>query len=149
MSNIVIIPTYKERENIEALVMAISSLPIHFDILVIDDNSDNGTTITVLLDKMHTISTAKDGKSGIAMAREVVPDLILLDISLPGMDGFEVLGDIRKDDHLRQIPVIAVTARAMKGDREQIMDRGFDGYISKPIDVAVFEETISQWIGKI
>ncbi|MCX6306689.1 MAG: response regulator [Bacteroidetes bacterium] len=115
-------------------------------ILIIDDNPDNETTIKVLLQDKHTIITATNGPEGVAAAGNQKPDMILLDISLPGMDGFRVFDEIRKNDLLRQIPVIAVTAKAMKGDREQILAHGFDGYISKPIDVAVFEETINKWI---
>ena len=116
------------------------------NILIIDDNTDNGTTLKVLLKDKHNVSAIKDGKEGIAKAKSLKPDLILLDISLPGMDGFRVFDAIRTEETLRHIPIIAVTARAMKGDREQILAYGFDDYISKPIDPDVLKETISKWI---
>jgi CheY-like chemotaxis protein len=123
-----------------------TKIPAPAKILVIDDNLDNGTTIKVLLQEKHTVIPARDGNEGINSALRLKPDLILLDISLPGIDGFKVLEKIRKEDSLQNIPVIAVTARAMKGDREQILAHGFDDYISKPIDLSVFEETMNNWI---
>jgi len=115
-------------------------------ILIVDDNPDNGMTLKVLLQDKHTVFTARDGLDGIAMAKSVKPDLILLDIALPGLDGFRVFDELRKEEMLADTPIIAVTAKAMKGDREQILAYGFDGYISKPLDPDLFEETISNWI---
>jgi CheY-like chemotaxis protein len=71
------------------------------------------------------------------------PDLILLDISLPGMDGFGMFDELRKDEKLRHIPVVALTARAMKGDKEELLSYGFNGYISKPINSELMESTIN------
>jgi signal transduction histidine kinase/DNA-binding response OmpR family regulator/HAMP domain-containing protein len=115
-------------------------------ILIIDDNADNGTTLKVLLQDKHTITCVNNGVDGIAMAKERKPDLILLDISLPGIDGYTVFDEIRKACSHDRIPIIAVTAKAMKGDREHILAYGFDDYISKPVDLAVFEQTLSRWI---
>lgn len=72
------------------------------------------------------------------------PDLILLDISLPGMDGMAVLAELKKDKQMQHIPVIALTARAMKGDREELLAHGFDDYISKPIESTLLELTINE-----
>jgi CheY-like chemotaxis protein len=126
-----------------------SSLPgIHAPakILIIDDNADNATTLKVLLQNKHTVNFVNNGVDGIASVKEWKPDLILLDISLPGMDGYRVFDEIRKTEFTNGIPIIAVTAKAMKGDREHILAYGFDDYISKPIDLAVFEQTLSKWI---
>jgi CheY-like chemotaxis protein len=117
-------------------------------VLVIEDNMDNFETVKALLSENHEITGATDSTEGLVKARELVPDLILLDISLPGMDGFAVFDELRKDEHLRHIPVIALTARAMKGDREELLSYGFDGYISKPIDSDLMETTINDVLRK-
>jgi CheY-like chemotaxis protein len=114
-------------------------------ILVIEDNSDNLITLKALLEEKHIISSAADGSEGLEKALTVNPNLILLDISLPGMDGFKVLDEIRNNEKLKNIPVVALTARAMKGDRENLLAYGFDGYIAKPIDGETFEKTINEF----
>jgi len=116
-------------------------------ILVVEDNHDNLETVKALLSEKNEITGATDSVEGLSKARELVPDLILLDISLPGMDGFAVFDELRKDERLRHIPVVALTARAMKGDREELLAYGFDGYISKPIDSEFMEETIEKLMG--
>ena len=111
-------------------------------ILIVEDNPDNMMTAKALLREHYTPIGAADGQSGIDMARREKPDLVLLDISLPGKDGFEVCSTLKQDEELRHIPVIALTARAMKGDRADILSRGFDGYLSKPVDAELLEQTI-------
>jgi len=113
-------------------------------ILIVEDNPDNMLTARALLQDTYTIIEAGDGQAGVEQARAQLPDLILMDISLPVMDGIKALDVIRKDSTLRHIPVIALTARAMKGDREEILAHGFDGYISKPIDGGLLEESIKE-----
>jgi signal transduction histidine kinase/CheY-like chemotaxis protein/HAMP domain-containing protein len=113
-------------------------------VLVVEDNPDNMTTTKVLLQDICTVIEAADGQSGIERARRQALDLVLMDISLPGLDGYEALDAIRKEEALRHVPVIAVTAHAMKGSREEILARGFDGYISKPIDRETFERTVKE-----
>ena len=115
-------------------------------LLVIEDNPDNFETVNALLSDKYHIIGAKDGPEGIEKAKTIRPDLIMLDISLPGMDGFSVLNELRKIKELEIIPIIALTARAMKGDRENLLNFGFDGYIPKPIDTETFEETINTWV---
>jgi signal transduction histidine kinase/CheY-like chemotaxis protein/HAMP domain-containing protein len=115
-------------------------------ILVIEDNPDNLITLKAILEKNYIINSAIDGVEGLKKALIEKPDLILLDISLPGIDGFKVLDEIKKNDKLSGIPVVALTARAMKGDREQLMEYGFDGYIAKPVDFDTFEKTIRDYI---
>jgi len=102
-------------------------------VLIIEDNLDNLKTARALLADDYEILEAMDGETALKLAQKHRPDIILSDIALPGMDGIAVLAAIRKDESLRTTPVIAVTASAMKGDRETILAYGFDGYISKPI----------------
>jgi len=102
-------------------------------ILVIEDNQDNLDLVEAFLEDDYTLSFAMDGKTGLDKAIETKPDLILLDISLPEMDGMEVIKEIRKDKSMDNIPVIALTAHAMLGDKESFLKHGFDEYVSKPI----------------
>jgi len=104
-------------------------------ILLIEDNPDNLDLMSYLLAAYgHAVSTAEDGESGIAAAKRSPPDLIACDIHLPGVDGYDVARALKDDPSLAAVPVIAVTALAMVGDRERILAAGFDGYITKPID---------------
>jgi signal transduction histidine kinase/DNA-binding response OmpR family regulator len=111
-------------------------------ILVVEDNPDNLRTMRALLQGTYTLLEATDGWAAVEQARRYAPDLILMDIALPVIDGFAVLAAIREDVALRNTAVVAVTASAMKGDREDILARGFDGYISKPVDEKLLLETI-------
>ena len=104
-------------------------------ILLIEDNPDNLDLMSYLLTAYgHVVTTAEDGESGIATARATPPDLIACDIHLPGVDGYGVAKALKADAAVAAVPVIAVTALAMVGDREKILSSGFDGYITKPID---------------
>ena len=102
-------------------------------IAVIEDNPDNRLLVEAILDDLYEIDEYEDGILGLAGLRTQLPDLVLLDVSLPGMDGVDVLREIRADDTLAHLPVIALTAHAMAGDRESFLARGFDHYVSKPI----------------
>jgi CheY-like chemotaxis protein/anti-sigma regulatory factor (Ser/Thr protein kinase) len=113
-------------------------------ILVVEDNADNMKTVLALLGDKGIILEAYDGPEALDLAQKHRPDLILLDIALPRMDGFTVLERIREDETLKHIPVIALTASAMKGDREEILARGFDGYLSKPLDLELLEKTLGE-----
>jgi len=116
-------------------------------VLVVEDNPDNLLTAKALLNDRFQVIEAKDGQAGVEQARHHHPDLILMDIGLPVMDGLQALQEIRKDETLRHIPVIAVTATAMKGERETILAHGFDGYISKPIDAELLKKTLREALG--
>jgi len=111
-------------------------------ILVVEDNADNMITVKAILDDKFIITEAKDGVEAIQMAKEHIPNLILMDIALPGMDGIDAFKAIRINGALAHIPVIALTASAMTYDREAILAHGFDGYLAKPIDEKVLFNTI-------
>lgn len=115
-------------------------------ILVIEDNQDNMETMKAMLGSNHEVIEAYTGFEGLENAKAYHPDLILTDISLPGMDGLEVLKEIKKDKDLKHIPIIAITAKAMKGDREELIGYGFNDYISKPVDSNLLEMTIKEWL---
>jgi CheY-like chemotaxis protein len=102
-------------------------------IAIVEDNADNRLLLTALLGDAHTLDEYVDGPAALAGLPRAIPDLILLDISLPGMEGPEVLRRVRGEPALARIPVIALTAHAMAGDREKYLALGFDAYITKPI----------------
>lgn len=118
-------------------------------ILVVEDHPTNRELMDYILTKAgHTVLLAEDGLSGLAMARKERPDLIISDIQLPGMDGFTLLAALSADPLLANVPVIAVTASAMSGDRENIISAGFDDYVSKPIEPESFVAQISRHLPK-
>jgi len=113
-------------------------------VLVVEDNPANMTLATFLLKSAgHTVLTATDAESGLTLARNEQPDLILMDIQLPGMDGLQATALLKADEATRAIPVIALTALAMKGDEERIRAAGCDGYIAKPLAYREFLAAIS------
>ena len=116
-------------------------------VLVVEDNIDNLRTARALLEQDYELVEAQDGQGGIEQARCCLPDVILMDIDLPILDGIAALAALRRDDALRGIPVIAVTSSAMTGDRESIMAHRFDGYISKPIDHKQLTEMLGAVLG--
>ena len=116
-------------------------------ILVVEDNQDNREMVVkVLKFNGYEVIEAVDGEEGIEKAKTEAPALILLDIYLPKMDGYEVAKRLKGDTDLRDIPVIALTAHAMKGNREQALAAGCDGYISKPIDIRELPKQIEQFL---
>ena len=117
-------------------------------VLIVEDNELNMKLFHDLLDAQgyETLQT-REGLQALALAREHRPDLILMDIQLPEVSGLVVTKWLKEDDDLQSIPVIAVTAFAMKGDEERILQGGCEGYISKPISVPHFLETIARYIG--
>ena len=103
-------------------------------VLIVEDNPANMKLATFLLESAgHTVLSATDAEAGLTLARDEQPNLILIDIQLPGMDGLEATVLLKRDDATRHIPVIALTALAMKGDEERIRAAGCDGYIAKPL----------------
>ncbi len=120
--------------------------PLNNTVLVVEDNSLNMKLLNDML-KIggYNVLQAKDGMEGWRMAREQRPDLILMDIQLPGVDGLEVTKWLKDDENLKSIPVIAITAFAMKGDEEKILNSGCDAYIVKPISVSNVLETVEHF----
>jgi two-component system cell cycle response regulator DivK len=119
-------------------------------VLVVEDNAANMKLATFLLQSAgHSVLTATNAEAGLTVAREERPDLILMDIQLPGMDGLEATMQLKRDDATRAIPVIALTALAMKGDEERIRAAGCDGYIAKPMRYREFLATIAAQLAPV
>jgi len=113
-------------------------------ILIVEDSAANmKLAVFILQSAGHTVLSAADAETGLMMAREKQPDLILMDIQLPGMDGLEATKLLKRGEMTRDIPVIALTALAMKGDEERIRAAGCDGYIAKPLRYKDFLAAIS------
>ena len=115
-------------------------------VLVVDDNADNRLIIRTILEDQYEILEFSSGIEAIEGFRKDKPDVVILDISLPEMDGTEILRRIRDDFQLHDLPVIALTAHAMVGDREKYLAAGFNDYVAKPIlDMNVLFSTIQRW----
>lgn len=113
-------------------------------VLMVEDNAANMTLATFLLEQAgHTVLSASNAEVGLTLARDQQPDLILMDIHLPGMDGLAATALLKQAEATRAIPVIALTALAMKGDEERILAAGCDGYIAKPIRYQEFLAAIT------
>jgi len=116
-------------------------------ILVIEDNEQNIYLVTYILEAHgYQVFQARDGQAGINMAAQLNPDLILLDIQLPGLDGYGVARQLRQNRNLDHIPIVAVTSYAMVGDRERILTAGCVGYLEKPINPDTFITEIEQYL---
>ena len=116
-------------------------------VAVVEDNADNRLLLQAILDGLYDVVEYENGVDALAGLTAHLPDLVLLDISLPGMDGNEILARIRADEGLRRLPVIALTAHAMAGDREKYLAAGFNDYITKPIvDETLLLGAMEKWI---
>ena len=117
-------------------------------VLVVEDNRDNMTLIVdVLLSLDYEVVEATDGEMGVEMAQAHKPDLILMDLSLPQMDGWTATRTIKAESDLSHIPIIALTAHAMVGDRERALEAGCDDYISKPINLQMLATKLTEYLG--
>lgn len=117
---------------------------------IVEDNPDNRMLLEVLLGRDYELSVYDSGEAALAGIRTDPPALVVLDISLPRVDGTEVLRRLRADDQLRAIPVVALTAHAMPGDRDTFLTMGFDDYVSKPIvDVDILARAIRRLVGGV
>ena len=120
------------------------------DILLIEDNLQNRYLACFLLERSgHRVHQAESGPQGLEMAARIRPDLILLDVQLPGMDGHAVARALKADPLLKSIPIVAVTSYAMAGDREKCLAAGAEGYIEKPINPGSFVEEIERFLVRV
>ncbi len=118
-------------------------------ILIVEDNAKNLKLIRDILQfRGYTTLEAETAEAGVELAQERQPALILMDIQLPGMDGREATKVLKAEESTRQIPIIALTAFAMKGDRESLLADGFDGYISKPIDIKEVPKVVESYLSQ-
>lgn len=116
-------------------------------ILIVEDNEDSRELVVkVLKNKGYLTVEAVDGEDAIEKAMAERPDLILMDISIPKLDGYEVTKRLKSAEEFRDIPIVALTAHAMKGDREKIIVAGFEGYISKPINVRELPDQVKAYL---
>ncbi len=117
-------------------------------VLIVEDNELNMRLFNDLLEAFgyKTVKT-RDGRQAVPLAQAHMPDLIVMDIQLPGMSGLEITETLKGDAALKSIPIVAVTAFAMRGDEQKIRDRGCEAYLSKPISVTSFLETVRRFIG--
>jgi CheY-like chemotaxis protein len=118
-------------------------------ILIAEDNAVNRELLRELLEmRGYTVEEACDGEEALRMIERAQPDLLLLDIGMPVLDGFGVASKIRENPRLASLPVVAVTAYAMQGDREKILSSGFNGYLSKPVNARALAEELERLLGK-
>jgi two-component system, cell cycle response regulator DivK len=116
-------------------------------ILVVEDNDRNLKLVRDVLEYVgYDVRVARTAEDGIALAVKEPPDLVLMDLQLPGIDGMEALRRLRENPRTADIPVVAVTAQAMKQDRERVLEAGFNGYIEKPISVRAFPDQVRSFL---
>jgi CheY-like chemotaxis protein len=116
-------------------------------VLVVEDNEMNMQLFEYLLEEGgYQILKATSGEDALRVVAEKMPDLILMDIHLPGMDGLSVVRELKNDAKMQRIPILALTAHAMRGDKDRFLQAGCDGYISKPIDVKTFIPSIQKFL---
>ncbi len=116
-------------------------------VLYIEDNFDNRLLVRRILDaEGYQVLEAESAEQGLAMARGSNPDLIMIDINMPEMDGLTLTSMMKADEQLSRIPIVAITANVMRGDRERTLAAGCDGYIQKPIDIEEFPQIIAQYL---
>jgi two-component system cell cycle response regulator DivK len=119
------------------------------NILIAEDNAVNRELLRELLEiRGHTVAEACDGVEALRMIEQNQPDLLLVDIGMPHLDGFGLISKIRENPHLSALPVVAVTAYAMQGDREKILSYKFDGYLSKPVNASNLGEELKRLLGE-
>ena len=118
-------------------------------VLVVEDNEKNMKLFRDVLEASgYRLLEATTGEQAMELAAEQQPNLVLMDIQLPDLDGVDALGRLRADARTASIPVVALTAQAMHGDRERFLDVGFDAYISKPVDIVEFVRTVKEHCGE-
>ena len=114
-------------------------------VLIADDKATSRELVRTVLEKEgYSVIEAADGIEALRNAREAMPDAIILDLQMPGLDGFAVLHELRKDQRFAATPIMALTASAMQGDRERAMKMGFSGYVTKPIGLAMLRAEVER-----
>jgi CheY-like chemotaxis protein len=114
-------------------------------VLVVEDTSENLDLMVYVLTAFgHEPLVARDGAEGVTAVRQLRPDIVVMDLQMPRMDGYQAAGILKADPELRHIPLCAVSAYAMVGDREKVMAAGFDGYMTKPIDPETFVQDVER-----
>jgi CheY-like chemotaxis protein len=118
---------------------------MHCKVLVADDKATGRELVrTVLEDRGYTVFEARDGVEALEVAHRIQPDLIILDLHMPGLDGFGVIKELRLDSNFATTPVVALTASAMQGDRQRALAAGFTGYISKPVSLKTLRSEVER-----
>jgi CheY-like chemotaxis protein len=118
-------------------------------VLVVEDDEANLYLATFLLEEAGAeVVSARDGASGVRLAAGLSPDVVVMDVSLPGLDGFEALRALRSDARTADMPILAATAFAQPGERERMLRAGFDDYVEKPLDVSNFAARVRAWAGR-
>jgi CheY-like chemotaxis protein len=119
-------------------------------ILIVEDNENNRNLLKdILIFHGYEVTVAFDGQEGVFLARELLPDLVLMDIQMPGMDGMTAGQILKGDPATSGLKIIALTSFAMQGDREKFLAAGFDGYLSKPINTRELSGLVQQWLGSL
>lgn len=119
-------------------------------ILVVEDNEKNRRLLRIILTSHgYEVSEAADGREGVALARELLPDLVFMDIQMPGLNGIEAVKILKDDPATSSLKIIALTSFAMLGEHEKFLSAGFDGYIAKPIDTRALPGLVQGWLGAI
>ena len=118
-------------------------------ILIADDRASSRELLRLVLERAgYEVLEAEDGRQAVERAREAIPDLILLDLQMPQLDGYGVLTELRREERFATIPMLALTASAMRGDREKILQAGFTDYLSKPAGPEILRETVARLLGR-
>lgn len=117
-------------------------------ILIADDRASSRELLRTVLERAgYAVLEAEDGEQALVQARSGNPDLVLLDLQMPGLDGFGVLAELRGDPQFEGVPIVALTASAMRGDREKILEAGFTDYLAKPAGPDTLRETVARLLG--
>jgi len=117
-------------------------------VLLVEDNEDNLVVYRTILEHVgYGVLEARDGEEGVMRAREALPDLILMDISIPKLDGWEATQRLKKNEATRGIPIIALTAHALEEDRQRALDAGCDGYLAKPVEPRRVVQEVERFVG--
>ena len=151
MMPVVVVPTFNEADNIANFTAAVLALAVpDLQVLIVDDDIRNIFSLTSVLESYEVeVLHAERGKDGILILEQKPDvDVALIDIMMPEMDGYETMQQIRERTQLADLPLIAVTAKAMKGDRQKCLDAGASDYIAKPVDIELLLALLRVWVAR-